>query len=45
MRIGLLAEPPRIIAWRQNERHAVVNVRYKFVGIGGDDGKGPQPLT
>jgi hypothetical protein len=44
-RIGLLAQPARIVARRQNDGRAVVNVCDQLIGVGGDDGERPRPLA
>ena len=44
-RIGLLAEPPGVIARRENDRHTVMDVGDQLVAIGGDDSKGPNPFA
>jgi hypothetical protein len=44
-RVGLLAEPAGIVARRENDRHAVMNVGHELVGVGGDDCERPNPFA
>src|SRR3954471_3718569 len=44
-RVGLDPKPAVVILRAENDRHAVVDVGYKLVGHGRDDGEGPHPLA
>jgi hypothetical protein len=44
-RIGFVAKPARIVGWRQNKRHTVMDVGNQLIGIRGDDREGPNPFA
>lgn len=44
-RVRLIAELAGIITWRDDDRHAVMDLGNQFIGIGGDDRESPNPVT
>jgi hypothetical protein len=44
-RVGFFTEPTGVIGRREDDRHAVMDLRDQFVRIGGDDGKRPNPFA
>ena len=44
-RVGFLPEPALVSALRQDQRHAVVDLRDELIGRHGNDDKGSNPLS
>jgi hypothetical protein len=45
VRVGLLAQPARVVAGGQDQRHAVVDFCDQLVGVGGDDRERADPVS
>src|SRR5215471_924661 len=43
--VGLLAKPPQVILWSEDQRHPIVDFSHQLVCIGRDHRKRPDPLA
>jgi len=44
-RVGLITQPTGVIGGREDERHAIMDFGYQFIGIGRDDRESANPLA